>query len=69
MTLSSMPSRTTKKGQVTIPSVLRKQFHIEAGKSVEFEASNGVIMMKPIHDMVDSAGELSSNSSQVCRFA
>lgn len=54
-----MRSRVTKKGQVTVPSQLRKQFHIEAGKSIEFEDSDRGILMKPVHDIIDSAGELS----------
>ncbi len=53
-----MRSRITKKGQVTVPSRLRKRFHIEAGK-LEFEESEGAILLRPVHDIVDSAGALS----------
>ena len=58
-----MRSRVTKKGQVTVPAQLRKQFHIEAGKSVKFEKSAAGIVMKPEPDIVDSAGELSKFAS------
>jgi AbrB family looped-hinge helix DNA binding protein len=64
-----MRSRVTKKGQVTVPAQLRKQFHIEAGKSVKFEESAAGIVMKPEPDIVDSAGELSrfASSSDMIR--
>jgi AbrB family looped-hinge helix DNA binding protein len=67
MTVNQMRSRVTKKGQVTVPSRLRMQFHIEAGKSIEFEGSEQGILMKPVRDIVDSAGELSkfAKSSEV----
>ncbi len=58
-----MRSRVTKKGQVTVPAQLRKQFHIEVGKSVEFEKSADGIVMKPVRDIIDSAGELSKFAS------
>ena len=54
-----MRSRMTKKGQVTVPSKLRKRFHIESGKSVEFEETNRGILLKPVPDLADSAGALS----------
>ena len=54
---SEMCSRVTKKGQVTVPVQLRRQFHIEAGKTVKFESSASGIVMEPIRDIVDSAGE------------
>ena len=53
-----MRSRVTRKGQVTIPSRLRKRFNIDTGKTIEFEDSADGILMKPVHDIVDSAGEL-----------
>lgn len=53
-----MRSRVTKKGQVTVPSELRRKFHIEAGKTIEFESSQYGILLKPVHDIVDSAGAL-----------
>ncbi|MDG6997253.1 MAG: AbrB/MazE/SpoVT family DNA-binding domain-containing protein [Nitrososphaerota archaeon] len=58
MTTAQMRSRVTKKGQVTVPSRLRKQFHIEAGKSLEFEASGQSILIRPVRDIVDSGGAL-----------
>ena len=58
-----MRSRITKKGQVTVPSRLRKRFHIEAGKAIEFEESDRGILIKPVHDIVDSAGALSKYAS------
>jgi AbrB family looped-hinge helix DNA binding protein len=60
-----MRSRVTKKGQVTVPSELRRKFHIEPGKSIEFKglADQEGIMIKPIRDIMDSAGELSKFGS------
>jgi AbrB family looped-hinge helix DNA binding protein len=52
-------SRVTKKGQVTIPSGLRKKYHIEKGRSVRFEPIPEGIVIKPVRDIWDSAGELS----------
>lgn len=63
MPAPQLRSRVTKNGQVTVPSILRKQFHIEAGNSVEFESSDGGIIMKPMHDIVDSAGRFSKCAS------
>ena len=63
MTEQELRSRVTKKGQITIPARLRRQFHIEAGKSVKFEKSADGIVMKPVPDIVDSAGELSKFAS------
>ena len=64
-----MRSRVTKKGQVTVPASLRKQFHIEAGKSVTFEKTANGIVMKPVSDIVDSAGKLAkfANSTDMIR--
>ena len=59
----SMRSRVTRKGQITIPANLRKQFHIEFGCSVEFEKTKNGIMVKPIKDLIDSDGELSEFAS------
>ncbi len=56
---TQMRSRVTKKGQVTLPSKMRKSFHIETGKSVQFEESDRGILVKPVRDIVDSAGALS----------
>ena len=54
-----MRSRVTKKGQVTVLSLLRKQFHIETERSMEFEVSDRGIVTRQVRDIVDSAGELS----------
>ena len=56
---TQMRSRVTKKGQVTLPSKMRKSFRIETGKSVQYEESDYGILVKPVRDMVDSAGALS----------
>jgi AbrB family looped-hinge helix DNA binding protein len=63
MTDQKLQSRVTKKGQVTVPARLRKQFHIEAGKSVTFERSSEGIVLKPAPDIIDAAGELSKFAS------
>ena len=59
MATRRMRPRISKKRQVTVPSRLRKRFHIEAGKSIESEESDGGILIRPVCDIVDSAGALS----------
>ncbi len=52
-------SKVTKKGQITIPSALRKKYLIKAGSSVRFEVADGVLVVRPIRDITSSAGSLS----------
>ncbi len=63
MTSGVMRSRVTKKAQVILPAELRKQLHIEPGKPARFGRSERGIVMEPIQDIVDSAGELSKFAS------
>lgn len=58
-TVRRMRSRMTKKGQITVPSELRKRFRMESGKSVEFEETSRGILVEPVDDLSDSAGALS----------
>jgi AbrB family looped-hinge helix DNA binding protein len=51
-------SRVTKKGQITVPVKLRREFQLAAGKNVSFESSRQGIIIKPVHDIIDSAGAL-----------
>ncbi len=53
-------SKVTKKGQVTIPSTLRKKFRMEGGVTVKFEETGEGLVIKPMPDIVDSAGNLST---------
>jgi len=53
-------SKVTKKGQVTIPSTLRKRYRLEGGVTVEFEETGEGLVIKPMPDIVDSAGKLST---------
>ncbi len=52
-------SRLTKKGQVTIPSHLRKRYGLQEGSTVAFEESRNGITVKPVPDIANSAGRLS----------
>lgn len=54
-----MNSRVTKKGQVTIPSVMRRKYRIAEGTTVTFEETSEGLVIKPLPDIVDSAGKLS----------
>ncbi|MBI2185178.1 MAG: AbrB/MazE/SpoVT family DNA-binding domain-containing protein [Thaumarchaeota archaeon] len=53
-------SKVTKKGQVTIPSTLRKRYRMEGGVTVKFEEAGQGLVIKPLPDIVDSAGKLST---------
>lgn len=52
-------SKLTKKGQVTIPSHLRKRYGMQEGSTVVFEESSNGIIVKPLPDIANSAGKLS----------
>ncbi|MGH9878483.1 MAG: AbrB/MazE/SpoVT family DNA-binding domain-containing protein [Nitrososphaerales archaeon] len=52
-------SKLTKKGQVTIPSKLRKRYGLQEGATVGFEESKDGIIVKPTPDIMHSAGRLS----------
>lgn len=52
-------SKLTKKGQVTIPSHLRKRYDMREGSTIAFEESSNGIIVKPVPDIANSAGKLS----------
>ncbi|MBI2938285.1 MAG: AbrB/MazE/SpoVT family DNA-binding domain-containing protein [Thaumarchaeota archaeon] len=52
-------SKVTKKGQVTIPSTMRKKYRIAKGATVAFEETSEGLLIKSLPDIVDSAGKLS----------
>lgn len=52
-------SKVTKKGQVTIPSTMRKRYRIAEGTTVTFEETSEGLVIKPRPDIADSAGKLS----------
>ena len=52
-------SKVTKKGQVTIPSTMRKKYRIAEGATVAFEETSEGLLIKSLPDIVDSAGKLS----------
>ncbi|OHE56189.1 MAG: hypothetical protein A3K61_06300 [Thaumarchaeota archaeon RBG_16_49_8] len=52
-------SKVTKKGQVTIPSTMRKKYRIAEGATVAFEETSEGLLIKSLPDIVDSAGTLS----------
>lgn len=51
-------SKVTKKGQITVPSRLRKKYLIEAGSSVRFEPAGEILVIRPVRDIVSSGGSL-----------
>jgi len=52
-------SRVTRKGQVTIPVAYRRRHRLEEGVVVGFEETEGGLVLKPVPDIIDSAGALS----------
>ena len=52
-------SKLTKKGQVTIPSHLRKRYGMQQGSTIAFEESDYGIIVKLVPDITNSAGRLS----------
>ena len=61
-----MPSSSlTSKGQITIPSDLRKKLHLQPGDKVTFEEKNGVITITPANDDLDAmAGCLANDTNR-----
>jgi len=52
-------SKITKKGQTTIPVKYRKKYNLKEGVVVAFEETDEGLIIKPLPDIVDSAGTLS----------
>ena len=50
--MSKLESRSTDKGQVTIPVALREAFGIKPGGTVRFEAGDGFIKIVPIRSSI-----------------
>lgn len=53
-------SKVTKKGQMTIPVKYRKIYNLTDGTTVTFKETNEGLLLKPMPDIADSAGALSS---------
>jgi len=53
-------SKVTKKGQTTIPVKYREKYNLNEGAIVAFEDTDRGILLKPLPDITDSAGALSS---------
>ncbi len=53
-------SKITKKGQMTIPIKYRKKYNLREGVTVDFKETGEGLLLKPIPDIADSAGALSS---------
>jgi len=53
-------SRVTKKGQTTIPVKYREKYNLGEGVTVVFEESERGLLLKPVPDIAESAGALSS---------
>lgn len=53
-------SKVTKKGQMTIPVKYRKKYNLTDGTTVTFKETNEGLLLKPMPDIADSAGALSS---------
>ena len=52
-------SKVTKKGQITIPARLRKEYSVKPGSTVSFESRGEFLAIRPVKDMESSAGSLS----------
>jgi AbrB family looped-hinge helix DNA binding protein len=52
-------SKVTKKGQTTIPVEYRIKYNMREGTIVAFEETAEGLIIKPVPDIVDSAGKLS----------
>lgn len=51
-------SKITKKGQTTIPVQFRRKYNLKEGSLVIFEETEDGLIIKPMPDIVDSAGKL-----------
>ncbi|MEM2970807.1 MAG: AbrB/MazE/SpoVT family DNA-binding domain-containing protein [Candidatus Bathyarchaeia archaeon] len=51
-------SKITKKGQTTIPVQYRRKYNMREGTLVIFEEAEDGLIIKPVPDIVDSAGKL-----------
>ncbi len=62
-------SKITKKGQLTVPVSMRKKFQLKPGTRVSFSEKEGDLVIKPLPDIVDSAGSLAqyANAEEVLR--
>ncbi len=52
-------SKVTKKGQITIPSLLRENHGFREGVIVAFKETQKGLMIEPVPDITNSAGRLS----------
>ena len=52
-------SKVTKKGQITIPSHVRKEHGFSEGVIVAFKDGQEGVIIEPVRDMTESAGKLS----------
>jgi len=55
-------SKITKKGQTTIPVKYREKYKLREGTTVAFKETNEGLLLKPVHDITESAGALSRYS-------
>lgn len=62
MTRQKSYSKVTKKGQVTIPVSLRKKYGLEGSTSVSFAESAQGLILKPMPDIINSAGSLARHA-------
>ena len=53
-------SKVTRKGQMTIPIKYREKFNLREGAIVAFKETDEGLLLKPIPDIAESAGVLSS---------
>ena len=52
-----MPTVTlSDKGQITLPAALRKRLGLRPRARMDGSESNGVVMLKPVRDIMDLAG-------------
>lgn len=53
-------SKITKKGQLTVPLTYREKYNLREGVRVAFKETDEGLLLKPLPDIMESAGALSS---------
>ena len=55
-------SKVTKKGQTTIPLMYREKYNLKDGAVIKFIETSDGLLLRPVPDIADSAGALSSHA-------
>lgn len=55
-TVEDLVVKVTRRGQTTIPQIMRKRFGIKEGSCLIVEATENGILLKPVPDILDLVG-------------